>query len=276
MARRVKCSVTGEYGNIDEFIKIGNKYFKNEQTYEKYKSDREIHNKLMEKFSELLGYDGRIMIGSTGGFIIKKIKESSLSKQELYDSLIEKEEYIKELFGEITNHNNDVQHVIAIFKIIEIIPESITYGGCYKIENIDTKEIYIGEILDLFQRINQHVSNLYSGNHHCKALQEAFNKYKDISHFKFTPLFLYEIKNKNKEDEKHNTLYLECAYFLKYKKEKKILYNTTNPYIALKNNSVSLQNYQIDCYRVLKLLIEDKQNILSPKTKEKIKKDLMT
>lgn len=80
------------------------------------------------------------------------------------------------------------------------------------------------------------------------------------------------MKSKNKEDEKHNPLYLECAYFLKYKKEKKTLYNTISPYIALKDNSVFLQNYRIDCDRILQLLIEDKQNILPPKIKEKSRK----
>lgn len=88
------------------------------------------------------------------------------------------------------------------------------------------------------------------------------------------PLYLYDIKNKNKEDEKHNTLYLECANFLKYKKEKKKIYNTINPYIALKENSVSLHDYKIDCKKVLQLLVADKQNILPKSLKEKIEKDL--
>ena len=74
--------------------------------------------------------------------------------------------------------------------------------------------------------------------------------------------------------EKHNTLYLECAYFLKYKKEKKTLYNTVNPYVALKEKSVSLENYTVNCKKVLELLLEDKQNILPAKVKEKIEKDL--
>lgn len=275
MARKVKCSVTGEYGNHDEFIKVGNKYFKNKEVYENYVKEKEIFKKLYTKFAELLGYTDEMMIGSTAGFITKKIKDSTLSKEELYDSLIEKEEYIKELFSEIDEHYNDSKRVISIFKIIETIPESITYGGCYEIKNLDTREVYIGETLDMFQRMNQHISDLYAGRHHCKALQDAFNECHDFSHFKFTPLCLYEIKGKNKENEKHNTLYLECAYFLKYKKEKKEIYNTINPYIALKEKSVFLQNYEIDCEKVLQLLLVDEQNILSKTVKEKIEKDLL-
>ena len=33
MARKVKCSATAEYGNFDEFIRVGNKYFKNKEVY---------------------------------------------------------------------------------------------------------------------------------------------------------------------------------------------------------------------------------------------------
>lgn len=274
MARRVKCSATGEYGNINEFIRVGNKYFKNKETYENYVKEKEIQINLMVKIAELLGYKDGKMIGSTGGFVMKKIKESTLSKQELYDSILEREEYIKDLFGEIDEHYSDSRHVISLFKIIETIPESITYGGCYEIKNLDNGEVYIGETLDFFTRMNNHISDLYANKHHCKSLQEAFNECHDISHFKFTPLYLYEIKGKDREFEKHNTLYLECAYFLKYKKEKKTLYNTVNPYIALKENSVFLENYTVDCKKVLELLLEDKQNILPEKVRDKVEKDL--
>lgn len=274
MARRVRCSVTKELGDPSDFIRVGNKYYKNQDVYNNYKKEKESFNKLYTKIADLLGYSNGMMVGSTGGFVAKKIKDSSLSKDELYESLVEREEYIKELFGEITNHRSDNNYVLGIFKIIETIPESITYGGCYEIKNIDNGEVYIGETLDFFTRINTHTSDLYANRHHCKALQDAFNKYHDISHFKFTPLYLYEIKSKNREVEKHNTLYLECAYYLKYIHNKKKMYNTINPYIALKENSVSLENYKVDCKKVLELLLEDNQNILPTKTKKLVEKDL--
>ena len=44
--------------------------------------------------------------------------------------------------------------------------------------------------------------------------------------------------------------------------------------IALKENSVSLGNYNIDCKKVLDILLDDKQNILPDKIKSKIEKDL--
>ena len=274
MARMVRCSITNEVGDPSDFIKIGRKYYKSQEVYDKHNVEKEIQIKLMVKIAELLGYKDGKMIGSTGGFVMKKIKESTLSKEELYNSISEREEYIKDLFGEINDHYSDSRHVISIFKIIETIPESITYGGCYEIKNIDNGEVYIGETLDFFTRMNTHISNLYANRHHCKALQDAFNEYHDISHFKFTPLYLYEIKSKNREAEKHNTLYLECAYYLKYVHNKKKIYNTINPYIALKENSISLENYKVDCKKVLELLLEDNQNILPTKTKKLVEKDL--
>ena len=274
MARMVRCSITNEVGDPSDFIKIGRKYYKSQEVYDKHNVEKEIQIKLMVKIAELLGYKDGKMIGSTGGFVMKKIKESTLSKEELYNSISEREEYIKDLFGEINDHYSDSRHVISIFKIIETIPESITYGGCYEIKNIDNGEVYIGETLDFFTRMNTHISNLYANRHHCKALQDAFNEYHDISHFKFTPLYLYEIKSKNREAEKHNTLYLECAYYLKYVHNKKKIYNTINPYIALKENSISLENYKVDSKKVLELLLEDNQNILPTKTKKLVEKDL--
>lgn len=274
MARRVRCCVTKELGNASEFIKADGKYFKNQEIYEKYKDEKDLTINIFKKFSELLGYEDGKIPGSVGGIAMKKIKESKLTKQELYNSLLDKEDYIKELFGETSTHYYDPQRIFGIFKIVETIPESITYGGCYEIKNIHNGEVYIGETLDFFSRMNAHISDLYANRHHCKALQEAFNEYHDFSHFKFTPLYLYEIKGKDREIEKHNTLYLECAYYLKYKHNKKKLYNTVNPYSALKENSVNLENYNIDCKRVLDLLLEDKQNILPDKIKSKIEKDL--
>lgn len=232
----------------------------------------EIRIKIFEKVSEILGYE-KYMPVNISGMLGKKIKESSMTMEEIYNAIIKSEEYLKEMF-KIKSRYEDVRHIIAIFTVIETIPESTTYGGCYEIRNIDNGEVYIGETLDFFTRINTHVSELYANKHHCKALQDAFNKYHDFTNFKFTPLFLYEIKGKDREVEKHNTLYLECAYYLKYKHNKKKLYNTVNPYTALKENSVNLENYNIDCKRVLELLLEDKQNILPNKIKSKVENDL--
>lgn len=233
--------------------------------------DTEIRIKFIEKIIELMGYKKGYFI--YGGLVGKKIKESNLSLDELYNSLLERENYIKQLLKE-EEWCNEVNKIIAIFTIISTIPQSITYGGCYEIQNIDTKAIYIGESLNLFKRFSQHVSDLYSNSHHCKALQDAFNESKDISHFIFQPLHLYEIRNCDREAEKHKTLYLEAAHYLVANSQKKELYNTLNPYIQLKEGTVSLNGYNIDCNKVIELLKNDELKILTKTLKTKIQRDI--
>lgn len=270
MARMVKCCVTGTTGNSTDFFKSGNKWFQSEEVYLSWKSEKETHEKIFIKIGEILGHE--TLPGCLGGITGKKLKECKLNREEFYKVLLEKEEYLRELFSR--SNESDASRIFAIFTVVSTIPQSITYGGCYEIKNIDTEEVYIGETIDMFSRFNTHVSQLYSSTHHCEKLQSAFNENHDISHFKFSPLFLYEIKNKDKESEKLRTLYLETAFYLKAKEKKKILYNTVDPYEALKTNSVSLDNYNIDCKTVLKMLIEDEFNILPLKIKKIIEKEL--
>ena len=102
----------------------------------------EIRVKIFEKVSEILGYE-KYMPGSIGGMLGKKIKESSMTMEEIYEAIIKNEQYLKDMFR-TPSHHEDIRRVIAIFTIIETIPESTTYGGCYEIRNIDSGEIYIG------------------------------------------------------------------------------------------------------------------------------------
>lgn len=273
MARLVMCKATGITGVASDFIKIDGKYYRDQETYEKYQNDKNLRNKIILKIGELLGYYSMVP-SQVGAIIGKKVKESKLSYEILYQSLLDKEEYIRNIFAEINNHSKDVQNVISIFTIIDTIPQLISYGGCYEIKNLDTDEVYIGETIDFFKRINQHISDLYANRHHCEALQKSFNQINDFSHFTFTPLYLYEIKSMDREKEKHRTLYMECAFYLKYLHDKRSLYNTVDPYIALKKNSINLENYNIDCNHILDLLLEDDLNILPKKIKAKIEKDL--
>ena len=272
MARMVKCNATGVVGDSSTFYKVNNKWYQSEDVYLDFMGDKAYRVEVIKKLLEFLNEDR--LYGNIGGFVGKKIKDCGMSCKELYESLCDKEIYIKENLCDKSKFANPCSQITAIFTVTSTIPESITYGGCYEIKNLDNGEVYIGETLDFFTRMNNHISNLYANKHHCKALQEAFNECRDISHFKFTPLYLYEIKGKDRETEKHNTLYLECAYYLKYVHNKKKLYNTINPYIALKENSVTLENYEVDCKKVLELLLEDKQNILPTKTKKLVEKDL--
>ena len=48
MARKVKCNVTGEYGTTDTFIKIDNKYYKDIQTYECDRKEKDLWHELID------------------------------------------------------------------------------------------------------------------------------------------------------------------------------------------------------------------------------------
>ena len=44
MARRVRCSVTKELGDPSDFIRVGNKYYKNQDVYNNYKKEKILCN----------------------------------------------------------------------------------------------------------------------------------------------------------------------------------------------------------------------------------------
>ena len=50
-------------------------------------------------------------------------------------------------------------------------------SGIYKIENILTKDCYIGSTINLKSRKFRHFKDLKNGNHHSIILQRAYNKY---------------------------------------------------------------------------------------------------
>jgi len=49
--------------------------------------------------------------------------------------------------------------------------------GVYLIKNVVTNEYYIGGSSDLWKRKTQHFNYLKQNKHHCKRLQESYNKY---------------------------------------------------------------------------------------------------
>ena len=55
---------------------------------EKYKDEKDLTISIFKKISEILGYEDGKIPGSAGGIVMKKIKDSKLTKQELYNSLL--------------------------------------------------------------------------------------------------------------------------------------------------------------------------------------------
>lgn len=268
--RKVKCRVTGECGYDCEFYKADNgKYYKNKEVYDNWTIQKEYRPKIFYLInSNILNKKA----DNCGSLIGKLIKESGLEPKTLYESILKNVDYINGILKD--SKENDSSKIYTIFSIATKRLNKVTYAGCYEIKNNETNEVYIGESIDLFGRFTNHVAELYEDKHHCRKLQEAFNKTKSISNFTITPLFMFPISSVDKNTLKHETLYLETAFYLIYKSENKLLYNTQNPYAALKNNSVSLSGYDIDCEKVIHLLVEDKYDVIPKKLLKSIRENL--
>lgn len=272
---RVKCGVTGEYGYNDEFYRAPNgKYYKNKNVYDNWVIQGKYRNKIIHLInSDILNKSD----GNCCGLIVKLINESGLDAKVIYNAIIENYEYIKNLIDK--SNGNDSSKVYTIFSITTKRLNKVTYVGCYEIRNKETNDVYIGESINLFGRFTEHICELYENKHHCEKLQEAFNKTHSIRNFTITPIFMTPISSIDKNELKYDSLYLESAFYLIYKKNKEVLYNTKNPYVALKNNSVSLPGYEIDCKEVLQRLVKDKYNVVPKHIHKLIKenlKDLIT
>jgi len=85
---------------------------------------------------------------------------------------------------------------------------------------------------------------------------------------------MFPISAIDKNELKQETLYLESAFYIIANSNHEELYNAKNPYLALKNNSVSLVGYNIDCQKVLNLLANDKYGVLPTKLLKTFRKNL--
>ena len=268
--RKVTCRITGESGYSHEFYKAPNgKYYKNKELYESTMEQREYRTKILYLInSDILNKN----TSNCASLIGKLINESGLGANIIYESILQKMDYIKKLIKE--SSESDSTKIHSIFSIATNRLNKITYAGCYEIRNNKTNEVYIGESINLFGRFTEHISELYENRHHCKRLQESFNENKSISAFTITPLFMFPMSSIDKNELKQETLYLESAFYIIAKSNHEELYNTQNPYLALKSNLVSLNGYEIDCKKVLNLLATDKYGVLSVKLLKTIRTNL--
>lgn len=270
--RLVTCRVTGEKGDSSIFYKAPNgKYYKSEEIYNMSIENNDlIKNILVIINRDLL----HLTYGYKNALIMKRITEIGLTYKEIFSIL-------EENLTDIQNYISDKEElsisskILIIFSYISKLANLYTtYSGCYCIENKITNGMYIGESVDVFNRILQHVSDLYNGIHHCHKLQIAFDETKDIQNFNIRPLYIFPEACKDKKDCKEETLYLEAAFYLKFKAEDVEVYNTINPYSALKQGVAKYGDVKIDAKSVLNKLYNDKSNILSRDLKTQIRKEL--
>ena len=207
-------------------------------------------------------------------FTMMKLNQNYITPQEALLCYLDQESSIPNPSDEVLNDTGFLLNFVLSCIIANFNRKTI--AGCYKIVNKETGEMYIGETVNMFARFLQHISMLYNGTHHCAALQEAFNKNKDIDRFSFQPIFFFETSYyKGRVATKTRTLYLEAAYYLVYRYKKYILYNTINPFLELKNNEKKIfDNYEIVYKDVLQMIYDDPDKILPEDLIGKIKKVL--
>lgn len=232
------------------------------------------YNKLITKFiNEKILYGEKMGSLQSLQLISKAIRESGLPKEKIYQILVEKKDELLELLAD-TKYESPFSAITFIFSCIVGFDTNPVFSGCYMIRNKDNNSIYVGESINLFRRFINHVSDLYNNTHHCKALQDDFNLTKDISNFTFVPLKCIPIVNLDKYTQKSETLYLESAYYLFFKEKGINLYNTIDPYEALKRNNVQYLKEPFDTSEALNKLYYDKYKILSDELKKKIKLEI--
>lgn len=220
-------------------------------------------------FGDILGIRANT---SNMGLFNKLLVESGLNRDDLCAyAENNKEEIIKYLSDKDCSINTKL---ISVFALFRNTLGKVTYAGCYEIVNKKTNEVYIGESIDLFRRFTKHTSDLYENKHHCVKLQEAFNLVRTMDDFTIKPIKVNPIVCADKMKVKEETLYIESAYYLMYRKEGRILYNTVHPYEALKNDNVSVGNNKVNCKNVLTILYQDKYNILDNEMLDFIRNDL--
>lgn len=271
LGRSCTCAVTGEKGNTVDFYKAPNgKYYKSEDIYNEHMHEYSCKKALyVIVFKEILKIKDCEKYGS---YFNKLVSDSGIKYSELLKCLkSNKEEIIEKMPSDDCNVQTKLLFIFTFFKKTA---GKLTYAGCYEIRNKITDEVYIGESIDLFRHFATHVSDLYENKHHCVKLQNAFNKTNTINDFSIKPIYVCPIVCINKMKVKEETLYMESAYYLSYKKKSYSLYNTKNPYDALKNDDVCIGDKKINCKNVLTLLYQDKYHILDKELLDYVREDL--
>ncbi len=268
--RIVKCKVTGEKGYDYNFFKAPDgRYYKTKSVYLDSMIKKEYQVKILSYIN------GSLLAKPSPNcvlYIYKHINESGINIKTLYEKIVAKTDYLISILAK--SKASDLGKINLIFSLVLKSENKPAYAGCYEIRNKRTNKVYIGESIDICTRFTAHIAELYLGHHHCQSLQDEFNQDKTIDSYIVRPLFIYPIVSCDKKELKHETLYLESAFYLIAKQKMENLHNTLNPYTELKSNKVSLKDFEVDCNKVLEMLCEDKYCVLPDDIKNSIRSDL--
>lgn len=117
MARRVKCFITGEYGDSDHFVKIGKHYYKSQEVYDEDK-------RLKQQRKDLIDYICRTFLGYGEGQPFPTYLGKRLKKLEYYDDAVILEtfkQYANDIRYWLSNKSFDSEFgkVSYMFAIVE-------------------------------------------------------------------------------------------------------------------------------------------------------------
>lgn len=105
------------------------------------------------------------------------------------------------------------------------VPKELkNFGGIYRL-TFENKKFYIGQSINLFNRISEHIYKLKSNTHYNKKLQNTFNKYE--GKIQISLLFLFNAKTNNFPDsiKKQILNVLEQTFFNIYSPELQLTYS---------------------------------------------------
>ena len=86
MGRKVKCQVTGEYGNSDNFFKASNgKYYKTKEIYSNWKLQSEYRQKIINELNDIFCPKRGMKLPTV---TYKKISEYNNMYDSLYDTVV--------------------------------------------------------------------------------------------------------------------------------------------------------------------------------------------
>ena len=118
MARKCKCCITGESGTIDTFVKISNKYYKSQETYDEYQHNANLRKEIVRFICEdLLGYKKGMVFPS---LLTRKLKEFDFYDNEVILKTFQLKAkdigYWVNVDGKFKDDNGKISYMFAIIK----------------------------------------------------------------------------------------------------------------------------------------------------------------
>jgi hypothetical protein len=116
MRRKCKCTITGEIGYTDEFIKIKNKYYKSQEVYDEFQKPKTLYRKIVDHICyEFLNYEKGQKFNT---ILTRKLNELNFySNEVILETIEQQDEKIKKALRQ-KDFENESLKIAYIFGII--------------------------------------------------------------------------------------------------------------------------------------------------------------